>query len=81
MKHKWVEHKNCREPGLCPICDGGLFECEVCGLVEGSLTTDCPGYQCYAEKGDDIFQGKIDFVNGQWCNQSSHGSPDLLPSK
>lgn len=75
MKHKWIEHKNCSSPGICPICDGGLAACEVCGLIEGSLTTDCPGYRCWQEKGDDIYEGKIDFVNGQWVNQPSPHSP------
>lgn len=75
MKHIFIEHTNCLEPGTCPICDGGLAVCRVCGLLEGSLTTDCPGYLCWAEKNDDIYQGKIDFVNGHWVNQPSPHSP------
>jgi len=74
MKHQWEEHENCDFAG-CPICHGGLSVCKVCGLIEGSLTTDCPGYPCWSQKNEDVYQGKIDFVNGQWVEQSSPHSP------
>ena len=73
MKHE--EKKcNCNKPG-CPICDGGLYICSVCGLAEGSLTTDCPGYQCFSEKNKDVYEGRIDFRDGAWVQKTSQHSP------
>jgi hypothetical protein len=73
-QHTWVEHENCKKP-YCEICEGGLSICSICGLIEGSLTTECPGYRCWTEKGDDIYAGKIDFRNGQWVKECSPYSP------
>lgn len=74
MQHVWEKHKDC-DRTACYICEGGLSVCTVCGLAEGALTTDCPGYRCYAEKGDAIYKGDVDFVDGNWVNQSSPHSP------
>jgi hypothetical protein len=63
----------------CWVCEGGLSICKVCGLYEGSLTTECPGYECYAEKGDDVYAGKIDFRDGQWVEGKSPYTPKELP--
>lgn len=49
----------------CQICDGGLFLCKVCGGLEGSLATDCPGEQITIEQQDAIYAGKLDFVEGR----------------
>ena len=73
-KHVWEVHKEC-DRLYCPICDGGLSVCTVCGLIEGSLTTDCPGYNCWSDKNEDIYAGKIDFINGEWVNKISPHSP------
>ena len=59
----------------CDVCDGGLAICKVCGLVEGCLTTDCPGENVYAEKNETIYNGQIDYRNGQWVNEPSPHSP------
>ncbi len=75
MKHKYVEHKDCATDH-CNICEGGLVVCEVCGCVEGSLPTDCPGYKCYITHGDRIYKGEIDFIEGKWVEKSiSMNSP------
>ncbi len=47
------------------ILDGGLAICKVCHNGEGALTTHCPG-EVATHRGDDIYSGKIDFVNGKW---------------
>ena len=68
MKHVAETHKD-RKPGCeygCIICDGGLFICTVCGCIEGSLASECPGYQCYSEYGDRIYKGETDFREGKW---------------
>ena len=75
VNHIWVEHKNCDQIA-CPICEGGLSVCSVCGLTEGSLTTDCPGYTCWEEKNEEIYTGQIDFRNGKWVNKPSPHSPN-----
>ena len=77
MNHIFETHINC-EKSDCPVCDGGLDICIVCGLVEGSLTTDCPGYSCWAEKNENVYQGKEDFKYGQWVNTCSPHSPYSL---
>lgn len=59
--------------GNCAGCQ--LAICSVCGLIDGSLTTDCPGVPSYAEKSDDVYAGRIDFVDGVWVEQCSRQSP------
>jgi len=53
--------------GSCMICDGGLAMCKVCKLYEGGLTTECPGIVVAIDQSDDIYHGKLDFKDGQWC--------------
>jgi hypothetical protein len=76
--HVYVTPETCKashdQPG-CMVCDGGLGICSICGLVEGSLTTDCPGFEAYADYADYIYAGKIDFRNGQWVNECSPHTP------
>lgn len=73
-EHTWEVHKNCDRLG-CPICEGGLSVCTVCGLVEGCLTTDCPRIESYSKYSDDIYTGKIDFIDGEWVESTSPWSP------
>ena len=65
MKHKYIKHENCTHPH-CPICEGGLAVCEICGCGEGELPTECPGFKCSSLLRDSIYRGKIDFKNGTW---------------
>lgn len=67
-EHVYLDGKscNCKKEGNCMICDGGLAICKICGLYEGSLTTECPSYDCYKDKSDDVYAGKIDFRDGKW---------------
>ena len=65
-KHVPVEC-HCNHSG-CSLCDGGLFLCAVCGNLEGSLPTACPGIRCYATHGDAIYAGLIDFRDGAWLS-------------
>lgn len=73
-KHKWVEHDNC-EVQYCSICDGGLNVCSVCGLTEGSLTTDCPGEQSWIEWNEKVYQGVADYLENSWVTSVSPWSP------
>lgn len=66
--HLFIESVNCNctgGPG-CMICDGGLGLCSLCGLLEGSLTTECPGTKCYDTHSERVYAGEIDFVRGEW---------------
>ena len=49
----------------CPICEGGLAVCKVCGLAEGELTTECPGVPS-CEHSEAICAGLKDFRDGAW---------------
>lgn len=71
MKHVRVQHNHC-ELANCPICDGGLFICRICNGAEGTLTADCPGIIINQEQQNQIYQGKLDYVNGKWI-RSLHG--------
>lgn len=64
MKHQY--HNGCETGdcgGMCPLCC--LSVCKVCNLYEGGLTTECPGVPS-TEKGDAVYAGNIDFINGEW---------------
>lgn len=64
-QHKYVVHKDCKL-NSCIICDGGLALCEVCGLGEGALTTECCGHRVDSDVADDCYIGKQDFINNIW---------------
>lgn len=66
MEHRYEKHENCTCEGHCMICDGGLSFCTVCGCIEGSLATECPGFDCWTTHGDRIYSGEIDFKGGVW---------------
>lgn len=79
--HTPVEHKtpqDCPEYETgrdCMFCDGGLFACEVCGGLEGGMPTQCPGRKMAAEEIDEVYAGRVDFINGQWYPRTSQYSP------
>lgn len=51
------------------VGDGGLAVCKVCGCYEGSLATNCPGAAVSADQQDRIYNGEVDFVEGQWVEK------------
>jgi hypothetical protein len=46
----------------------GVSHCVVCGGAEGGLPTECPGRKLTAEEGDQIYDGLLDYKDGQWTN-------------
>lgn len=72
--HVYEEHKQCSRLH-CPICDGGLAVCTICGCLEGSLASECPGFNCYASHGDRIYNGEVDFRGGEWVDGESMHCP------
>lgn len=71
-EHVRLVYENCTEDG-CPICDGSLYECAVCGLFGGALTSECPGEESYRLHADAVYAGEEDFVDGKW--QRGRASP------
>ncbi len=60
-----MEHKkhSCNED-QCIKCN--LWYCDVCRCYEGSLTTDCPGIEVVYSVQQQIYDNKLDFVDGKW---------------
>jgi hypothetical protein len=73
-KHIFETHTNCHRTH-CEVCDGGLSICTVCGLIEGSLTTDCPEKDSWLQYGDAVYAGEVDFRDGKWVSEPSPQSP------
>lgn len=65
MEHKWLVHKDCHRT-FCEICLGGLSVCTVCGLIEGCLTSECPGEPSWEEHNEAVYHGEKDFRDGRW---------------
>lgn len=74
MDHTYENHQNC-EHHHCPICEGGLALCTVCGGLEGGLTSECCGRVLTSEECDDVYAGKIDFRDGNWVQAPSPRCP------
>lgn len=55
----------------CPICDGGLFVCSVCGAAEGELTSECPQTKMTDDQRTAVFEGRLDYRAGQWVEKPS----------
>jgi hypothetical protein len=64
IKHQFMtpEECTCSDDYYCIVCDGGLAFCKVCGLVEGSLTTDCPEEHVFINNVDAIYAGELDYI-------------------
>lgn len=56
-EHQFLTHNPCTNPGVCPICDGGLSLCLICGALEGALLDYCPGVQLTEAQHDWNYRG------------------------
>lgn len=54
---------NCDGTG-CMFCVGGLSACSICGGLEGSLPTFCPGRAMTADETDQVYGGILDYRRG-----------------
>lgn len=81
LKHKCVQHTGCQKE-RCPVCEGGLCTCEVCGGSEGELPKECPGVAMTEEQRDAVMAGHIDFRGGVWTSLHHHtgGQPMFAAS-
>lgn len=68
-QHRRADH----DCGDCIICN--LSVCAICGLYEGTLTSECPGVECSDEKRLDIYAGLTDYIDGSWIDACSPHSP------
>lgn len=68
MKHIFEKHTNCQKEH-CNICDGGLSVCTVCKGAEGDLTTECCGHFVSDIFRQQVYNGKIDFIDGKWVKK------------
>ncbi|MDF2650150.1 MAG: hypothetical protein K0Q73_5955 [Paenibacillus sp.] len=79
MKHDYFTPKDISPDdnwGQLNIVDGGLALCKVCGGMEGSLTTDCPGEKIPFDQDQKVYRGEIDYVEGKgWVDKASMSSP------
>lgn len=50
----------------CPYCEGEIMACATCKAIEGSLTTDCPGYLVEEEYQQLVYKSTLDFKDGVW---------------
>lgn len=85
MKHQFLTPKDISSDdkwGQLNIVDGGLAVCKICGGMEGSLTTDCPGEKIPYELDQQVYRGEKDYVEGKgWVNQASKSSPAYWSQK
>lgn len=84
MKHQFFDPSTCDCDGSdhCVICDGGLALCQVCGLTEGCLTTDCPGQDAFKTHNEAVYAGELDYIDGRgWVEQASPHSPGTFAQR
>lgn len=81
--HVWYkcDGRSCEDRGGCMFCDGGLGACTVCGGIEGSLTTECPGIELPQETLDLLYALKIDFNQGRWWMSHDEMNADGWPER
>lgn len=67
----------CRDPEClgCGFCAGGLDGCDVCGGVEGSMPSTCPGQPMTPAQIDEVYAGRLDYRGGLWVTAPSRHSP------
>lgn len=68
FKHEDPEKCPEWEGRYCMFCDGGIFQCSVCGGAEGSLPSECPGYLIPMDMQDAIYNGALDYKDGKWID-------------
>lgn len=77
MQHQYKKHTDgCN--GSCVICDGGLSICSVCNGAEGQLTTDCCGRKLSQDTLNAVYEGRINYRNGEWKIKIDRVDEDIL---
>lgn len=65
----------------CAFCAGGLWACTVCGGLEGSMPSTCPGESMTAEQSDAVYAGRLDYRDGAWSEIASRFCPTGLSGR
>lgn len=60
--HHWAHCTNPECTG-CHLCHGGLAVCTVCGGMEGSLPSECPGASMPGDVQDAVYAGELDYTS------------------
>lgn len=83
MNHCFYETGDTNKPESIVDLNGDVCfaKCKVCGLAEGSLTTDCPDTKVPQALVEDILKGKMDFVKGKWFNKPNPTITQRLKQK
>lgn len=50
----------------------GLCHCKVCNGAEGSLPTDCPKRRMTDKEETGVFQGRLNFRDGEWRKEDNN---------
>lgn len=53
----------------CNVCRGGLSLCTICGGAEESMPTECSGRDMTGDEQDEVYAGKLDFINDKWISK------------
>jgi hypothetical protein len=53
--HRAERHADCQRT-RCPICEGGLTVCTICGALEGALLPTCPGRRLTQEEHNENYR-------------------------
>jgi hypothetical protein len=51
----------------------GCAACRVCKGFEGTLTTECPCVPMTTTQDEDVYNGRLDFMGGQWIDPRPKG--------
>ena len=65
------ENGHCPRPAVCQWCDGGLFACALCNSFEGATTTTCPEMPMDQAMIDRVYDGELNYRDGEWRNEPS----------
>jgi len=66
MKHTWFKCKQPCTKSYCMFCDGGIGYCTVCKGFEGTLTSECCGFELNKYLQDAVYKGGLDYKDGKW---------------
>lgn len=69
------------ENAYCSYCQGGLYLCTRCNLLEGALTSECPGRPVGKETVDLTYADSIDFKRECWLVGNASPHSPAHPSK
>jgi len=55
--------------------------CAICGGVEGSLPTECPGVSMTGDQKASVQAGQLDYRDGEWVAMEQHCETEMTPHR